>query len=621
MGSTYSSRATPDNFNAASPDAKRALDGAAVALRAAKPPTAKLNKFLADHFAAAAAAEEAAPALAVAPVKKIDLRWDDAGFKKWADTSNEGRHAIAWLKVGYVRDLARKAGATLPHRQALERIPGAFHLGAPPDDIELYYVAFAWQSSSTDDAAPEACSADPHGYILRDVVAVLEQEGATDEDLVFMMFSSIFLFTDDGRGTGRIDGVPRNSCPESKLFFIINDDFTPMLCYWRVRTILLPRLYEVDGPSAYKTPFLDRLWAMLDVVLPAYCQRIIGLRSDAKAMALIRSGTDPSRFEDLQDLFLTQLRTNWEGNRTLVWGLLKDALMTMPPVRHDAVGFNRFCEEGEIVWLRVAYVHELAGRGGPCPRRQELRPDGYLVGAPPAGRRKLVVSHGWETEVHPSPSGAKMRRLSKTLTRLQPPPADDDLVFFDFCSLPQDAKMGRTYEGRSEGSDATAAPYFEHNCVSYYPGKTPKQRRAFGFAMWDMGRLYSFSGCEVVVLPTLDGLELPAAERFPGGDVWGMVNRVPYVNRGWCCAEFSIASYCGIVANPDDDDVVALHNARRWPTDNVSYAAMMRFTSKAENADGELTYDALLGVDFTNKGDRAVVKYNFFKMAISLRVL
>ena len=605
-----------------SPEAKRALDGAAAALLAAKPPPALLNKFLADHFAAAAeAAEEVPPALAVVAAEKSDPRWDDAGFKTWADVSIDGRHAIAWLKAGFVRDLARKEGARLPHRQALERIPGAFHLGAPADDVELYYVSFAWQSYANDDSAgPYSCSADPQGHILRDMAAVLEQEGATDEDLVFMMFSSLFSYTDDGRWTSGKRGAPRDSCTESKLFFRMNDDFTPMLCYWRVRTILLPRVYGVDGANIMKTPFLDRLWAMLDVVLPAYCQRIIGLRSDAEAMALIRTGTDPARFEDLQDLFLRTLHTPWEGNRLLVWGLLRDALIRMPPVRHDAVGFNRFCDEGQIAWLRVGYIRELAGRGGPFPRRQELRPDGYIVGAPPAGRRTLVVSHGWETEVHPNPSGSKMRRLADTLARLQPPPTEDDLVFFDFCSLTQDAKMGRTYDGRAEGGDASAPAYFEHNRVSYYPDRTPKQRRAFGFAMWDMGRLYSYSGCEVVVLPTLEGLGRPAAERFPGGDVWGMVNRVPYQNRGWCCAEFSIASYCGIVANPDDDDVAALRNARRWPTDNASYAAMMRFTSKPENADDELTYDPELGVDFTNKGDRAVVKYNFFKMAISLAV-
>ena len=55
--------------------------------------------------------------------------------------------------------------------------------------------------------------------------------------------------------------------------------------------------------------------------------------------------------------------------------------------------------------------------------------------------------------------------------------------------------------------------------------------------MWDMGRLYSYQECEVIVLPTLADQLQPSRDEvcfsFPGGDVWGDINNRPYKNRGW----------------------------------------------------------------------------------------
>ena len=145
--------------------------------------------------------------------------------------------------------------------------------------------------------------------------------------------------------------------------------------------------------------------------------------------------------------------------------------------------------------------------------------------------------------------------------------------------------------------------------------RTPLERRQFNFAMWEMGRLYSFHECEVIVLPTIE-----ESSSFPTApDVWGMVNTKLYHNRGWCCAEFAIASYCGIIKNLSDPDVATVLASREWPKDNASYAEMMRLTGSKEvaAADPELSHHPTMGVDFTNKGDRAAVKYNFFKMTMS----
>ena len=81
----------------------------------------------------------------------------------------------------------------------------------------------------------------------------------------------------------------------------------------------------------------------------------------------------------------------------------------------------------------------------------------------------------------------------------------------------------------------------------------------------------------------------------------------PYADRGWCCAEFSCALKNRRVINLTDPLVQKVQDWRRWPSTVDEYAAMMD-----ENAPRP--------VRFTNKGDDAVVLYNFFKMTIGLRL-
>ena len=82
----------------------------------------------------------------------------------------------------------------------------------------------------------------------------------------------------------------------------------------------------------------------------------------------------------------------------------------------------------------MGYIKQLASRNGPFPRQQDLNMNGVHIGMPPG--RKFSLSHGWASEMHPCPSGAKLKRLAATLEKLE---ADDeeDAVFIDYCSLPQ----------------------------------------------------------------------------------------------------------------------------------------------------------------------------------------
>lgn len=260
--------------------------------------------------------------------------------------------------------------------------------------------------------------------------------------------------------------------------------------------------------------------------------------------------------------------------------------------------------------ITVSFVREQALLGGPFPLRQHLPDGAYRVGTPPQHLRKFVVSHAWESEAHPSPSGDQMRRLAATLAALDPPARDEDLVFFDFCSLPQSKKMGLRHPN---GRNAAATEYFARNNVPFISRRSASEKAAFSYAMWDMGRLYAFEECEVLVLPSREADVATMLANFPGGNEWGQVSVRPYKNRGWPCAEFAIARHNGTIANLDDPDVVEVLRARDWPCTVAQYEEMLTNTLEANPAAG-LKHDPELGVDFTDKGDRDIVKYFFFKM-------
>ena len=444
------------------------------------------------------------------------------------------------------------------------------------------------------------------------MVAILQREGASDEDLIFSEFASLFQHA-PGEWLADVKERLRDHAEKYRAQYIC--------CNARIRSILLPRDYtsccyqEDRSPvplsretSLGGTPFLDRGWPRLEIVLSAYCQRILyswgpGFEDVEK---LIREGTDPEKLQDAQKYIETAqfIRSGKDRQRAL--DILHDILVNMSPIPEDEVGFASFCTRARIAWLRVDYIRDLAsrdfrgGKGGPFPRRQELDSCRIVVGVPPIDQRTFVVSHGWESEVHPSPSGGKFRKLALALGALQA--ADEDLVFFDFCSLPQADKLGNLFEN-ADGSkrNATAPAYFDHNSVPYISDRTQEEWNAFGVALFDMSRLYAYKRCEVIVLPALDLLD-----SFPDGNVWGFVNERPYHNRGWCCAEFSVAHANSRIVNLDDPEVKAVLKTREWPKTVAGYAKMMDESASPR-------------VDFTYNGDRAAVKYNFFKMAMSVQ--
>lgn len=392
----------------------------------------------------------------------------------------------------------------------------------------------------------------------------------------------------------------------------------------RILTVVIP-----DSPNSGKS-YADRGWAVMEAMISSYCSRIIYHRGKEEVEEVMRQVIEPERVVQPVAV-LRQAKYSFAVDEEIAIKLLLDTYSTMTAIPRDKPGFRQFCTHSRIAWLKVSTVKRFAERPGPFPRRQELPPGTFVLGTPEPGRRKFVVTHGWESEVHPSPSGWKMQRLAEVLSKAGA--RDDDCVFFDFCSNAQEAKMGRVY-GADEPyrghppRSATAEAYFAHNDVPFISPRTAAEEAAFTYAMWDMGRLYAFGECEIIVLPEVRSKStFPAASTSSGAawgcaDTWGMENSTPYEFRGWCCSEFATALASSPdprarITNFDDPAVQHVLHSRCWPASVAEYAQMMRYTRRDDALENEklgLTYHPSLGVEFTSKGDRLAVKYNFFKM-------
>ena len=403
-------------------------------------------------------------------------------------------------------------------------------------------------------------------------------------------------------------------------------DLHRVFTYYRIRTVVVPHVPPdtLDVPSIFRQ---GRIMAYL--TLAQFCQRIAKPDEEAtKAMGMedqlkeVEDGLSPERFFDVPTLLKQCSFGRWGPSEyTAVGDMLVRVLRAMRPVKTDREGFLLFCEEvcvwqkyppllshsqcalpvlsaharltqAQLAWVKVSFIRRQQFIKGPFPRRQDLKDSDVVVGRPPLGRRLYCLSHQWDSEFHPNPSGDKMRRLAIILDRLQ---ADDnDLLFVDFCSLPQ--------VGRDVPDD-----YFLENdlMMDRQAERSHDETDRFRFCMWEMSRLYGFHECHVIVLPQ-------SSRDFPGGEnAWGRVSNDPYHNRGWCASEYSIARSNGRICNRSDDPrdpVLHVESKRPWPDTPYEYVDMMK-----ERWDG-----GELKVNFTKKGDRSVVAYNFFKSCFGL---
>jgi len=492
-----------------------------------------------------------------------DPRWDTKGFRTWATKGH-----VAFLKVGYLRGLVEKGGI-LPMRDELKE--DAAYFGAPDSSVDIIAVDHGQKDFTM--------HPDPEGALLQRLVGVLNRPSwhsgppqANDDDCVYWAYASLV--------------VAPSTKKEKLAAAYARKEAHRIYTYYGVRMVIFPEAQET--PKHGVLQYFEQGPSMATLALSAFCQRILNT-SDTN----VCEGTDPARLTNLRGMLdASTFNSKAEHDKTL--GLLKVSLSKMLPVEIDRHGFRTVVHKAKVAFLRPGYIRLLARRHGPFPRRQDLKPEGVHDSVLPPGRM-FSVSHGWASEMHPSPSGRTLQLLVDQLDKLGAHDEDDG-VFLDYCSLPQKAHDVPIEYGETTGAPAVQADRDVH------------ETRQFRFAMWEMSRLYAFFQCEVIVLPELESVAI--THITPEGvamSKWGRVNVTPYENRGWCAAEFSVAIFHGRVANADCDEVRRVMASRPWPRTVAQYAEMM-------------DEDAEMPVKFTSNGDRAVVQFNFFKMCIGLKL-
>jgi len=522
-------------------------------------------------------------------LEQHDPRWDDDGFNEWADDCR-----LQWLSVEYVRQLHRTR-QLLPGCQDCS--PSSVHVGAPPNGVELFHVVHCYLGFK---------HPDPCGEHLKDLVELLaDADGA---DLVHIDWCARpCQRTEDKMLIVSDHSLVDERTPEEHRR---NDDYVSrsgfLITYSPIRTIVLHRVPPHSDRATRPYPEItSSVWITYELMLAAYCQRVVNSSHPVvKSMITPDSLTDPVgairegvRSQRLHIDFASDIDN-------MILPNMRRAFGSMLPVYDDHRGFRSFCVAAEIAWVKVSYVRRFVALtnmngGRTFPRRQELPRGTFYVGLPPESRRMYVVSHGWATEHHPSPSGLTLRRLLEAID-MDEGASDDDGIFLDFCSLDQRARP------QSAGQLAQRE-------------RTVAETRRFYLALWEMTRMYSYCGCRVVVLPEIEPWQLFEAagtqpERVHSevkgrtclrSAVWGWVNEVPYHCRGWCFAEFSCARKAGIIVNGRDPAVQTVFEAREWPADVPSYTRNMEDPT----------------IEFTSKGDREYVAYIFTKMIFDPRVI
>lgn len=198
---------------------------------------------------------------------------------------------------------------------------------------------------------------------------------------------------------------------------------------------------------------------------------------------------------------------------------------------HDGAILAEVLVSCGVVLLKVDYLRRLANKKKRLPRcqdvpvdppeSQELRSRCAVMGE--ELRRQVlniadvwIVSYPWLTVEHPDPIGSRLEELVEELEMVRA--QDGDLVFIDYCSLPQP-----DYGGTGTRTEA--------------------EEKRFQAALRQMDVIFSSQSSKVLVLPVVHNLEHVDESTISAPNVR------PYTRRGWCAFEFSVASNFGRIVN------------------------------------------------------------------------
>lgn len=530
---------------------------------------------------------------------ECDPRWDIDGFNATCDDLS-----TAWAKVGWLRRLWKDGGSFSFRRFCPVE---ALHIGAPPADAQLYVVNQRWLSHDTGDTG----GPDPEGFHLDRLIAALDADGAFDDDLVWIDALANFV---------------EWRTEEERQLFQKQVSSSQFMYHFRLKHVILPDVPEGSGLGDYFTS----MWALHSFSVCTFaCSRIV-----TQPYPKLRPSKDEEQHQVTLHEYVKQhmtpewlmntesqislTRTHIQGEESLIREQRHVLGNLLVPAVQDAVGFQTICEHANFRWVFVSFIHQLAERGGPAPRCQDLPPGAYVDGMVPHGSQPWVTTYPWAATNHFSPSGAKLRELAAVLRELKA--ESRDVVFLDFLSLLQKQRtVPKLY------AEQNMLPIKARHGKVELPGLNAAEKQMQKLALYETTRLYAFAGgrlpdgtlvkgCKVVVLPALesphdfpDGGKItletnhePSPARDELNSEWGFAKSVPYLNGGWTCAEYAVARKNRTICNAHHQAVRDVERGRSWPKDVRQFAAMMDENSKEP-------------VIFTNKGDREAVRFNFYR--------
>lgn len=469
-----------------------------------------------------------------------DPRWDVKGFLDWAKSGE-----IAWVRVGYLRELESSG---TPWARRSEIPPEALIVGEPPASTHLYAVS----QQQGHHQLSEVWHSDCDGERLKKVVHILNEDGASDDDLVFEWYMSCYhhgnvptpaivqragtdiLYSEASipavdvvfEGDEAVSRVPKyllcedirdeegNLVPFGEMkegMQVVayrpltereKNIYDKLQCAGSDYIILYHRIHHIiiDTPVNHsiatdQVGYFQHAWTCAhDLHFTSYAQHIVN-----HADGGIFQKVTPNELFGLAE----KIRNNelWTENPSKDLEHLmrrrRNLESKMLPARSDAIGFRCMCRHARLRWVKVSFLLKLEERGGPPPRYQDLPCDSFVEGEPTVSAQPFVLSYSWSSSKHPSPSGQKIRELVQVLNRFDA--KETDLVFMDWMSLPQAAPQ-----------DGMPTIYFEVNDLAMgedgdtpteeTPGliqvqdRTNEESRRFQYALRETTRLFGFAG-------------------------------------------------------------------------------------------------------------------------------
>ena len=270
--------------------------------------------------------------------------------------------AIAFVRAGYLKEL-HKRGHRMQRRQDVH--PQHFLTAEEVRKQALFSVSYKWMSPD---------HPDPRGVHLERLVHVLADEKADDDDGVFLDFSSMHQ-------------RPRDELQQA-LFVKGQQIMIAFQSNFRVACIVLPDV-PPDVPGA---SFWQSGWRYQEFLMISMCQRIVNLKDPTVGEHMVPEWLVDYK-KRLHDPNLLQFPHRPDARR--VERGIENWASEMPSARFDAVGFVVTCAVANFRFVRCHYLRQLAVRGGPSPRRQDLPRGTFVDGHVPAGGTLWVLSYRW----------------------------------------------------------------------------------------------------------------------------------------------------------------------------------------------------------------------------------